>query len=70
MAGLEEKLDSVIAQQANMQEQLVLLNDTLLTLPHNLAEAFSKGKEKKQEENNNEIHNEEVGNVENIPCQG
>ena len=70
MSGMEEKLDGVLAGQANIQIQLERLNNTMDILPRNLAKAFSEGQDKKNDDNNDANNNEEVETVNNIPCQG
>ena len=68
MAGIEEKLDALIAQQGNLQENISLLTATLVNMPENLAKALANSQEKKTDDKVDDNNTEEVEN--NIPCQG
>ena len=70
MAGIEEKLDALIAQQGNLQENIGLLTATLVNMPENLAKALSNSQEKKKDDKVEDNNTEEVESVDNIPCQG
>ena len=70
---MEAKIDSLLEAQANLDEKLVVINTTLLSLPQCFAAALADNKNDKiQVENNTESTeevNEEVVN-DNIPHQG
>ena len=68
MAGIEEKLDALIAQQGNLQENISILTATLVNMPENLAKALANSQEKKTDVKVDDNNTEEVEN--NIPCQG
>ena len=66
----QDKLDRVLEAQANIEDQLQVINATLLSLPQGIAEAFADRKNDKKDEDNSTDNRVEVGNEDNNPYQG
>ena len=67
---MDEKLDRLIESNTNLQEQMQIMNSTLLSLPQGLATAIKDNNNAKEKEDNYTRNTEEVEKVDNIPLQG
>ena len=69
-SNMDEKLDRLIESNTNLQEQMQIMNSTLLSLPQGLATAIKDNNNAKEKEDNYTRNTEEVEKVDNIPLQG